>query len=369
MLGSGCQVSGGYHPEPDTQHPKPRTWHLTPDTQPPAMLHIHNGDATADKAKQSSLPGKHFAWREALIEGPTPAGPDGSEWRSLRARHLSEAYGVDLQKCERDLLAQDKKLASFAEHEEVVLWFEHDLFCQVNLICLLNWFAHQHLGKTRLSLVSIDSFPGKENFRGLGELKAEELASLFPARQQVATEQLDLAGRAWQAYCSRDPSDIQTLINTDVSALPFLSQALTAHLKRFPSTTNGLGNIENRGLQLVGTGLKNFGDLFTRFGEAEPVYGLGDSQFWLALCRMSEAGQPLLAMENGLGNGANGQELTPAVAQRARFKITDLGEAVLKGDADFVLLNGIDQWLGGVYLSGERNLWRWDEASETIVLT
>lgn len=85
------------------------------------MLHIHNGDSTADKAKLSALPGEHFAFREALVEGPTPLVRDGVEWRSIRAQHLSEAYGVDLKQCERELEEQERKLGSFADHEEVVL--------------------------------------------------------------------------------------------------------------------------------------------------------------------------------------------------------------------------------------------------------
>ena len=193
-----------------------------------------------------------------------------------------------------------------------------------------------------------------------------ELASLFPTRQRVSQKQIELASHAWHAYCSKDPSDIQTLLNQDTSVLPFLGPALKAHLKRFPSTHNGLGRIENRGLQLIHSGLKHFDDLFPRFGETEPIYGLGDCQFWLALRRLSEAGQPLLAIENG-SNG--GHDPSQALAKKTSFRLTDLGVATLKGDADFVLLNGIEQWLGGVYLSGERNLWRWDEASETIVLT
>lgn len=334
------------------------------------MLHLYNGDVTAEIAKQSSLQGEHFAWREALIEGPTPTGLNGSEWRRLRARHLSEAYGVDLEECEQELLAQEKKLATFGEQDEVVLWFEHDLFCQSLLLYLLDWFARQDLGKTRLSLVCISEFSGKQNFRGLGELTPNELASLFTERRQLTRQQLDLAAVAWRAYCSKDPTDIQSFLDSDTSALPYLNAAFKAHLRRFPSTKNGLGRIENRGLQMIQSGLNRFTDLFPRFGAAEPVYGLGDTQFWLALRRMSEAGQPLLTTENGLENGSNGgQELTDAVPHQASFLLTDLGVAVLKGDADFVLLNGIDLWLGGVYLSGERNLWRWDEASETLVLT
>ena len=319
------------------------------------ILHIHNGDASADVAKRSSIPGDHFAWREALIDGPAPVAANEEEWRRVRAQHLSESYGVERAECERESIAQEEKLASFAEYEEVVLWFEHDLFCQVHLIYLLNWFANRELGKTKLNVICIGSFPGRENFRGLGELGAEELSSLFPSRQPVTREQLDLATRAWEAYTSNDPRDLESLLQTDTSALPFLGPALQGHLRRFPSTANGLGRIENRGLQLVDSGLQNFGDLFRRFGEVEPVYGLGDTQFWLSLRRLADANQPLLRI--------SGDRPSPD----ATIEITDLGRAVLRGDGDFVLLNGIEGWLGGVYLSGERNLWRWDDRSEVIV--
>src|SRR5882762_3827089 len=134
------------------------------------MLHIHNGDSSADTAKQSSLPGEHFAFRESLITGPAPSGSSGEEWRRVRTAHLSESYGVDEGECEQSLLRQEEKLASFSEHDEVVLWFEHDLFCQLHLLYLLDWFSQQDLGKTKLSLICIGEFPGKENFRGLGEL-------------------------------------------------------------------------------------------------------------------------------------------------------------------------------------------------------
>lgn len=319
------------------------------------ILHIHNGDASAHVAKQSSIPGEHFAWREALIDGPAPVAADEEEWRRVRARHLSDAYGVELAECERESIAQEQKLASFADYEEVVLWFEHDLFCQVHLMYLLNWFANRDLGKTKLSLICIGSFPGRENFRGLGELSAQELGSLFPARQPVTREQLDLARRAWDAYRSIDPRDLETLLQKDTSALPFLGPALQVHLRRFPSTANGLGRIENRVLQLVESGLNNFRDLFRRFGEVEPVYGLGDTQFWLTLRRLADANQPLLRI--------SGERPSPDTT----IELTDLGRAVLRGDGDFVLLNGIEHWIGGVYLSDERNLWRWDDTSETMV--
>jgi hypothetical protein len=330
------------------------------------MLHLHNGDATADTAKESSLPGEHLAWRESLITGPAPAGLSESEWRSVRARHLSAAYGKDLQECERGLLGQEEALACFSEHDEVVLWFEHDLFCQLHLVYLLNWFARHELGKTTLSLICIGEFPGKENFRGLGELNADELASLFPRRRVVTKAQMELAASAWRAYCSPDPTAIEKLLQTDTSPLPFLQDALKAHLKRFPSLKNGLGRIENRALELVRDGATSFIEVFPKFSEAESVYGFGDAQVWLALQRMSAARQPLLTIA-GLPVGEDQQALNPEFVRNAKLQLTELGEPVLKGEADFVALNGIDLWLGGVHLQDGKNLWRWDEESGKLV--
>src|SRR5881628_2167259 len=106
-------------------------------------------------------------------------------------------------------------VSKFLDHEEVVLWFEHDLFCQVQLIYLLNWFSRRDLGNTKLSLICIDNFPGVEHFRGLGQLNEQQLATLFPTRRKVATDQLNLGSKAWQAYASPAPTEIESLLKSN----------------------------------------------------------------------------------------------------------------------------------------------------------
>src|SRR5262245_33361542 len=181
------------------------------------MLHIHNGDSTAGTLKEFGFPGHHFAFNEVLIAGPTPEGLSSDDWRKLRAGYLSDAYHLKLSDCERDLERQEETLASFREHDEVVLWFEHDLFCQVNLIYLLNWFSVQALDSTRLSLICIGDFPGVRDFRGLGQLTGAQLASLFDGRSEVTPSQFRLAAKAWAAYCSTDPKAIERLLAEDTS--------------------------------------------------------------------------------------------------------------------------------------------------------
>src|SRR5437660_12025279 len=318
------------------------------------MLHLHNGDSTAGTARKADLPGEHLAWREALVCGPAPSGLSGDDFRQVRARHLSDAYGVNLQDCEKELREQQEALARFVDHEEVVLWFEHDPFCQVHLSDLLNWFAQSELAQTKLSFISIDNFPGIYDFRGLGQLNEAQLASLFPQRREISSAQLILGSKAWQAYSSSDPSEIESLLAEDTAALPFLKSALFKHLARFPSMRNGLGRDGSLCLDLVADGQTEFKSLFPAFGNREPLYGFGDAQVFLELKRLAKGPHPLLIMKDHASPMDSGELLGTS------FRITD-HKAVLNGYEDFVRLNGIDLWLGGVHLQGDEAEWRWDE--------
>ena len=327
------------------------------------MLHVHNGDSAADTARASNLHGEHLAWREALVCGPTPSGLTEHAWRDVRGKHLADAYDLKFEDCERNLREQEETLAKFRDHEAVVLWFEHDLFCQVHLVYLLNWFAGYGLGKTKLSLVCIGEFPGIEDFRGLGQLTVEQLASLFPRRREITSAQFDLGARAWSAYSSPDPTAIEALLESDTSALPFLQNALLKHLRRFPSVRNGLGHIENLGLGFIASGHNEFIKLFPKFGKTEPAYGYGDAQFYLELRRLATVPEPLLTMSNA----ATATAMDSAQLRKSSFQITKRGKAVLSGDQDFVRTNGIDLWLGGVHLKGKEAAWRWDDLRSTLV--
>jgi hypothetical protein len=324
------------------------------------MLHIHNGDSSAGTAKSSGLAGEHLAWREALVCGPAPGGLTDDEFRKVRAEHLASAYYRSIEDCERGLRAQEQALARFSDHEEVVLWFDHDLFCQVQLIWLLNWFARQEIGKTKLSLISIGKFPRIDDFRGLGQLNPLQLASLLPQRHEVTARQLNLGRVAWEAYSAADPRGLPALLESDTTALPFLGSTLFKHLQRFPSARNGLGRVEDLGLELATSGHHEFFDLLAAFGKAEPVYGFGDAQFYLEMKALADALNPLIA----IGGTSDTEGDTPI---RSSFHVTETGRDVLNGAQDFVQINGIEKWLGGVHLSGNEAPWRWDESRKYLL--
>lgn len=324
------------------------------------MLHIHNGDSTAGTLKEANFPGEHFAFREALATGPTPSGLSKDEWFAVRAAYLAEGDKFDADKFQQDLERADAALDKISNHAEIILWFEHDLFCQINLAYLLDRFSRQDIGQSCLSLICIGEFPGRPDFRGLGELTAEEMASLFDTRHEVTEAEMNLAQKAWSAFCSPDPSVIEQLLTEDTSAMPFLQGALTQHLTRFPSVKNGLGQAENKLLELISDGTTKFLQLCPAFFNAAPAYGLGDTQIWCDLNRMAEASHPLLQIE-GVDDAASASSRI-----HASFQLTETGQQVLAGQEDFVQANGIDLWLGGVHLR-EDNLWRWDEQQQRLI--
>src|SRR5262245_42568833 len=101
------------------------------------MLHIHGGSHLLQKLEQAGIPGDRLEWCDVLCQGPTPSGLSRDAWYALRAAYLSSDYPDDIELTRQQLAEQDARLAEAAEHDEVVLWFGPELFCQTILVRLL----------------------------------------------------------------------------------------------------------------------------------------------------------------------------------------------------------------------------------------
>ncbi|MSQ10064.1 MAG: hypothetical protein EXR52_03560, partial [Dehalococcoidia bacterium] len=147
----------------------------------------------------------------------------------------------------------------------MVLWFEHDLFCQANLLYVAAWYR-QRRKRSALSLVSRKT---------LGGVTPEQLAAWYPQRRSLLPAHISMAAEAWDACCAPTVAPLEALL---CRRLQFagLSAALQAHLDRLLTPEDGLDRIERAVLWLITIGFTEFGELFEAFGRAEPVYGLGD---------------------------------------------------------------------------------------------
>ena len=324
------------------------------------MLHITNGDSAAETIKDAVFSGQILAWRDVLHEGPVPGNLSLANLSRIRAEFIAaQGWGNSLE-VEKGFAERDQIISRFQEHDEVVLWFEHDLYDQLQLIQILAWFAAcDLLIPTKLKLICIGEYPGVQPFFGLGQLNANQLAALYPQRKLLTREQIKSGRAAWQAFTTSDPTEVTTLLAGDTSALPFLHNALLRHLQQFPSSGNGLGRSEQQILAAITAGNHTPSEIFRADQAMEEAVFMGDSTFWSYLKRLCEGAQPLLKIADG---AAFSLPLTQPDENffAQKLILTDTGRAVLAGQADQIKLNGIDRWFGGVHLKGNEIVWRWD---------
>jgi hypothetical protein len=310
------------------------------------VLHVTNGDWTVEIMRRAHVVGDIIAWRDVLHEGPVPA-LSAAELRPVRAEFLATMGPADVVEVEADLRARDERLGAALETgERVVLWFEHDLYDQLQLLQILAGMPDRPLGA---ELICVGSFPGRPNFAGLGELGPGELASLWPLRTPVTHEHVRAARAAWDVFRATDPRAIARAAAGADDRLPFLAQALRRLLEELPGAEDGLSRTERQLLAAVAAGARTREQAFFGAIAAEEAPFLGDT---IAFDRLEE-----------LGGGA-----VPLVADdEGALTLTEAGADVLGGRADRVQLIGFDRWLGGLHLRAGDGLWRWDGARGGLV--
>jgi len=316
------------------------------------MLHITNGDFAADLIKSACATKDVIAWQDILYEGPVKNLPL-QELSQLRAEYLSSASYGDLESIKKSFQERDEKLLSYSDHDEVVLWFEHDTYDQLQLMQILNWFSSQKNIGVELSLININQFPGVTPFLGLGQLNVKQITTLFPNRKPISDAQLQMATKIWSAFTSSDPLRLTNLFKENLSELPYIKNALLRYLREFPSTANGLTWTEQYILQSIDSGKRNFSEIFQQLPIEEREYflGMGDATFKTIIDNLTTAATPLIQYNKS--SEKNSKCLT----------LTALGHSILNNNKDWIILNGIDKWRGGIHLT-THSCYRLDEADK-----
>jgi hypothetical protein len=305
------------------------------------VLHLTNGDSTVDIMRRARIGGDIVPWRDVLHEGPVPALAP-SELRPVRAEYLARLGPAGPEEVEAQLRARDERLdAALRAGEPVVLWFEHDLYDQLQLIQILARLPDR---PTAVELICVGSFPGRPRFAGLGELEPDELASLWPARAAVTGEHVSAARAAWDVFRGPDLRALARSAATPDERLPFLAPALRRLLEELPGARDGLGRTERAMLAAVAAGARTREQAFLATMASEEAPFMGDT---IAFDRLARLG-PLVEDDGGL-------------------RLSDAGAAVLEGRADRVALVGFDRSLGGMHLRAGDGLWRWDHERGALV--
>jgi DNA-binding transcriptional MerR regulator len=336
-----------------------------PETAAGAILHVTNGDSAGNTLRRTALGGAVLSWNDVLHEGPVPA-VDPDELRDVRARFLGSCGWGAAVAIRHALERRDELLArSLAEGRHIVLWFEHDLYDQLQLLQVLALVGDADLG--RVELLQVGTVDGRPDFHGLGELEAAELESLWGRRVALTPDVAALGREGWDAFRARDPAALAGLVERDTSALPFLAAALRRLLEELPDADAGLSRSERQLLEILAEGERGPTQLFLDAQAREEAPFEGDSSCWRRIAQLGSGERPLLAPVEGDELGPPPPLGDPRRFATAQLGLTDEGRAVLAGRADRVELLGIDRWLGGTHLEPGR-VWRRDRETGRIML-
>jgi len=285
------------------------------------LLHVTNGDSAGGALIQAGFR-PVLPWRDVLHEGPVRAGLSLEQLSEERIAFIAEAGWGAPEEVRTAFHERDAALRTAGSHDEVVLWFEHDLYDQLQLIQILDWFARNP--HPRLAMVCGAEYVGRMN--------PARMQELFRARAPVTGGQLREAGEAWAAFAAPEPSRI---LSAAKGELRFLGAALRRQLEEYPWTTDGLSRLERRVLDLLEQSPLPWARVFTGI-EEDPVF-LGDLVLRWHLARM--AGEGLLEERGGEW----------ALKSRKRTR-------------------RVPRWLGGVRVD-DACPWRWDPEAGRLVRT
>jgi hypothetical protein len=317
-------------------------------------LHVTNGDSTVPGLLGTGLTGVVVPWRDVLHEGPVPEVPD-PELREIRAAFLTGADAGDVG-TSTEFAERDQALADHADGE-YVLWFEADLYDQLQLVQILARLRELAVSPDRVTLICIGEYPGIAHFGGLGQLDSDQLAGLASgAAAMLTSAAFDHAVWAWAALRHHEPTRLAAVSATPSGELRFVAEAFDRLAREYPSTRDGLSLTERRILAALADGVETAGAVFAQVAARETRPFLGDTWCFDRMARLMEGPEPLIAAETA----------GTRVGRRTHLRLTDAGQGVLNGQADQVALNGVDRWIGGVHLTGRSVAWRWNEGTESV---
>ena len=231
-------------------------------------LIITNGGSAGGCLKEAYPDAQILPWRDLLHEGPVPLGDDLS---AVRADYIGQMWDVDAQP---DFAARDEVMSNLSGHTSIRLWFEHDLYDQLQLLQVLDALKGQALD---VELVQADDFLGHDTPDTIK--RWQDLAS------PVTEAQYDLASKAWLAFRQETPLDWAKLLDEDTNVLPHLHAAVLRMLEELPSARSGISRTERHILEAVDEGAVMPGQIFKTCQSCEEAQFMGNWSFFERLDR------------------------------------------------------------------------------------
>jgi len=369
-------------------------------------LHIANGDSTGEMLKAiTQIEGDILCWRDVLHDGPL-LNATYQDYATSRAKFLATTVNNTLANQEKptsevDIFQEfmDRKatLERLDQYDEVTLWFEHDLYDQLQIVEIMAALNAWAGSKVKLSIVCIGEHPEVPYFYGLGQLTLKQLHALYPNREDITQSQLAIGTQIWNALRSPIPDELlNCLEDLRLQEFPYMKSALLRFFSEFPALENGLTLTQWHLLNAIAkpcpelpalmkcleqneaagrltdgvcaagrykeivTGEATFGRLFHQLQQLEAAPFMGDLWVKKELDALSQAKTPYVICSY--------IDKEHPVGRNTQYEITDAGRQALQGELHWGDVNDYDMWRGGVHITGE-SLMFWDEKNTNFYVS
>jgi hypothetical protein len=235
------------------------------------MVHILNGDALTEKFPKEFFKDAIVVCRECLVDGPVTAHSLEDFW-NIRANFIDTAFHSDNTSYYKKVVAEFERLQTYPK-QEINLWFDFDLFCQVNMWFTIDYIVIHDITKDIYRVAP--TLPHDQRWKGYGTAEKDDLLKSFANRIKLTSSDISLARELWKAYQQHDLSSLDQLASTTTAAFPFLRETCDAHIARYDGF---MGRPQKRLREIVESGVKDFPSVFRDFSYTEGVYGFGDLQ-------------------------------------------------------------------------------------------
>lgn len=241
------------------------------------QLHIINGDDLHRNFLELQIPGDVVVWREMLCEGPTAYVLDSDEFFELRTGFLNEHYQITREDYQAQFVEELYKLKVSNSYDEIVLWFEFDLFSHINMLAVISYLL-ENKKNIPVSLVCSKRLKDEKEFTPLSQLSPDNLKNHYEQRIPLNEDDLEMANLMWQLYNGDNPQRLIGKIKTKTN-FEYLSACIRAHLERFPNSRNGLNSLEQNVLKLIEKNtITSLNHLIGYTLEYQGYFGFGDVQ-------------------------------------------------------------------------------------------
>jgi hypothetical protein len=237
------------------------------------VYHILNGDSLAYGFPDAKIEGEIIVTREALIDGDLSGVNLQAFWQS-RARYI----GISEAEYQNHVASEFEKLMNAPNNSEFNLWFEYDLFCQVNMWFVISMINSLTIGKKVFAVYTTFLDKTSNQFwNGYGRANSTELAICFANRISLSDVDLQLGQDLWAAYKNGNLDELIRLAKNQSVAFPYLQEVVKAQVDRFPPDGTK-GRPEKVIEDIMKDGSTDFHKVFSEFWDRESIYGFGDTQ-------------------------------------------------------------------------------------------